>query len=77
MKIESKKLHIGDRFSENLYFDDGKNLFLGAGCPVKPFHLSAIKRWFIPYLVTEGMLLDNSVVSKSLGDEIEELESVD
>ena len=57
-------------------------MFLGANRPVKPFHMLALKRWPIPFLVTEGKIIDSSVSGENASaegaeEEIEELESID
>ena len=64
----------GVRFSEPVYFEDGKNMFLGAGKSAKAFHVSALKRWNIPFLVTAGTLLEEIAEED---DGIEELEPLD
>lgn len=56
---EMKQLSIesivpGICFSEPVYFEDGKNMFLAAGVAAKPYHLKALKQWNIPYLLTRG-----------------------
>ncbi|MBQ6028267.1 MAG: phosphohydrolase [Treponema sp.] len=45
-------------FSAPVFFDDGKNMFLAEGKTVKPYHLAAIKRWNIKYLLTSGHVLE-------------------
>ena len=61
-------------YSVYVYFEDGKNMFLGAGKSAKAFHVSALKRWDIPFLVTAGTLLDEIAEED---DGIEELEPLD
>lgn len=53
-KLDCSLIHIGTCFSAPVYFDDGKNMFLPAGKQAKPFHVSALVKWKIPYLLTEG-----------------------
>jgi len=83
-KIDCSKIVLGACFSEPVYFDDGKNMFLSAGHPAKNYHLAAIKRWNVPYLLSDGKLLEVSKEVKqddSFGhiegcDELEELEEL-
>ena len=74
MIIHSSMIQLGVRFRETVYFEDGKNMFLGAGKSAKAFHVSALKRWDIPFLVTAGTLLDEIAEED---DGIEELEPLD
>ena len=53
-KLECSKIREGIRFSKPVFFNDGKNMFLAAGCPAKKYHLEALRRWEIPYLWTDG-----------------------
>ncbi|MBQ6568350.1 MAG: hypothetical protein IJR93_04850 [Treponema sp.] len=53
-KLECSKITEGVRFSKPVFFNDGKNMFLAAGCPAKKYHLEALRRWEIPYLWTDG-----------------------
>ncbi|MBQ3837161.1 MAG: hypothetical protein II814_08540, partial [Treponema sp.] len=45
-------------FSAPVLFDDGKNMFLAAGKAMKAYHLAAIKRWKIPFLLTSGHAIE-------------------
>ncbi len=56
-KIDCKELKLGMRFSAPVFFDDGENMFLGEEKAVKNYHLDAIQRWNIEYLLTYGHLL--------------------
>lgn len=53
-KITAKDLELGMRFSAPVFFDDGENMFLAEYKAVKPYHLAAIERWNIRYLLTYG-----------------------
>ena len=53
-KLECSRITEGVRFSKPVFFNDGKNMFLAAGCPAKKYHLDALKRWEIPFLWTDG-----------------------
>ena len=55
-KIDCKELRLGMRFSAPVFFDDGENMFLGEEKAVKNYHIDAIQRWNIEYLLTYGHL---------------------
>lgn len=73
MIIHCSLIRPGVRFSAPVYFDDGKNMFLCANHPVKSFHISALKRWNIPFLVTDGVVVE----TEGPEEDIEELEPLD
>jgi hypothetical protein len=77
-KIDCKEIKLGMRFSAPVFFDDGENMFLGEEKAVKNYHINAIQRWNIEYLLTYGHLVldDRSVDSGSIYmlDELEEVE---
>jgi hypothetical protein len=78
IKIKSGEIKEGMRFSAPVFFDDGKNMFLAEGKAAKPYHIVALKRWAIPYLLTYGHLIadsDNGMLSGSFSSD--DLESVD
>ena len=87
-KLDCSSIHIGSCFSEPVFFDDGKNMFLAAGKQAKPYHVSALVHWKIPYLLTSGHPVEpkdfkpsesEHIHTESGGfysDEIEELESL-
>lgn len=58
-KLECSKITEGIRFSKPVFFNDGKNMFLAAGCPAKKYHLEALRRWKIPYLWTDGVEVED------------------
>ena len=60
-RIECSSIHVGARFSAPVYFDDGVNMFLAEGHAAKQYHVAALKRWAIPFLMTEGHPLDDEV----------------
>ncbi len=53
-KVKCSDIYLGERFSAPVFFDDGENMFLAEGKTVKPYHLLALKRWAVPYLLTYG-----------------------
>lgn len=88
-KLDCGLIHIGSCFSEPVYFDDGKNMFLAAGKLAKPYHVSALVHWKIPYLLTAGRPIDpkdfnpsnfsdteNKTKNQENFDDVEELESL-
>lgn len=80
-RIDCKEIKLGMRFSAPVFFDDGENMFLGEEKAVKNYHIDAIQRWNIKYLVTYGHLVsedENAANSESLYmledvDDVEEL----
>lgn len=56
-RIKSSDIKLGMCFSSPVFFDDGINMFLAEKKPVTQFHLSAIKDWKIPYVITYGKIL--------------------
>ena len=57
LKLTQNDITEGVCFSAPVFFDDGKNMFLAAGKPAKPYHLAALKTWNIPFLLTVGHVL--------------------
>lgn len=79
-KIDCKEIKLGMRFSAPVFFDDGENMFLGEEKAVKNYHIDAIQRWNIEYLLTYGHLVNesNSASSDSIYmlDDLEEVEEL-
>ncbi|MBQ9495183.1 MAG: phosphohydrolase [Treponema sp.] len=78
-KIACESIKEGVRFSAPVFFDDGKNMFLAEGKAAKPYHIAAIKRWKLPFLLTYGHMLDAAEIAKAeaVADEAGELEAID
>lgn len=83
-KIDCSSVQLGMCFSSPVYFDDGENMFLSAKNPVKKYHLEALKRWEIPFLLTEGYVLSDKEIStiasekskaESLNNKMEEVDA--
>lgn len=74
MIIHCSLIRPGVRFSAPVYFEDGKNMFLGEKCTAKPFHILALKRWNIPFLVTEGQILPDDYDAEKDVEELEPFE---
>ncbi len=70
-RIDISKIHIGVCYSEPVFFEDGKNMFLAAGKTAKMYHVAALKQWKIPFLLTRGKEIDPNeyVPSKALEPE--------
>lgn len=78
-RIEISAIKPGIRFSKPVYFDDGKNMFIESGITVKPYHMSALVRWRIPFLLSDGHIMtqDEELPSEEIENSVEELNSVD
>lgn len=71
-KIDPATAKLNMMFSAPVFFDDGKYMFLAAGKSIKPYHLLALKKWNIPYLLTSG-----SPMEQSEGSNIERMAGFD
>ena len=60
IRIESSDIKDGMRFFAPVFFDDGKNMLLAEGKTVKSYHIAALKRWAIPFLLTYGREIKDS-----------------
>ena len=76
-RIECSSIKLGMRFSAPVFFDDGENMFHAEGKTAKMYHIAALKRWAIPFLLTFGHPIDESDISDEDADEAEELEEVE
>lgn len=76
-KLECSQVAIGMRFSLPVFFDDGKNMFIAEGNPVKQKDINVLIRWEIPFLQTEGRLLADYEAIKKDVEDIEELADLD
>lgn len=74
-RIEISNIVPGLRFSKPVFFDDGKNMFIEAGITIKPYHISALSKWKIPFLLSDGHIMkDGEVISEeSFEEEIPDL----
>ncbi len=78
-RIDCKLITEGVRFTAPVFFDDGINMFLAAGHPAKRYHIAAIRRWKVPFLLTSGSpITDSSIPLKKTApvEDLEELEEV-
>ena len=81
-KVDCSHIVPGVRFSQPVFFDDGQNMFLCANHPAKNYHVAALKRWAIPYLLTDGKILSGleskaAAVSVKKADEFIELDELE
>ena len=70
--IQTEDLCVGSRFSQPLFFDDGRHIFLASEVPLTQRLLDSLHRWNSPYLITNGF-----EILVPMEDDIPELESVD
>ncbi len=76
-KIKAEAIRDGMIFSMPLFFDDGKNRFLGKLSPVTQRELTILKRWKIPFVLTEGTLVHKGENTPSLVSDADEFIAVD
>ncbi len=79
-KIKPSDLQLNMIFSAPVFFEDGKQMFLAKGKTVKAYHLFALKRWKIPFLLTEGHSIEQgegSNIEQMAGFDKKRLEAVD
>lgn len=74
-KIDCNDIKIGMRFSAPVFFEDGENMFLAEEKSIKAYHLEAIQRWHIKYLLTYGKPVTDSEINSP--DSVYLLEDVD
>ncbi len=75
-RIPCDLIKVGMRFSAPVFFNDGENMFLAEGKTVKAYHVAALKRWAIPYLLSYGHELSDSDSFSAITD-IEEVDVLD
>ena len=56
-RISTDEIKEGVMFNAPVYFDDEKNMFLGAHKRAKKYHVFSLKRWNVPFLCTNGRVL--------------------
>lgn len=69
-RIEISTIKPGIRFSKPVFFDDGKNMFIESGIFIKPYHMAALTKWHIPFLLSDGHIME---ADEELVEEPEEL----
>mgnify|MGYP004448827181 FL=1 len=75
-RLDVSSVKTGLRFSRAVFFDDGKNMFIESGITVKPYHISALTRWNIPFLLTTGIAVAEGE-QMPVEEEIEEISAFD
>lgn len=73
--IKVTELCVGSRFSEPLFFDDRKHMFLAKDFPLTQHLIDSLIFWNIPYVVTCGLEI-LSPIDENMEDDIPELEAV-
>lgn len=78
-KVNCSDIKLGIRYSAPVFFDDGSNMFLAEGKTVKQYHIDALKRWAIPFLLTYGRAIRDDDISfnKNFIEEMEEIEELE
>lgn len=78
-RIDSSEIKEGTVFSAPVFFDDGENMFLAEGKPAKKYHVDAIKRWDIDFLLTYGRQIKTgeSVIGSDNDEDLDELEELE
>jgi hypothetical protein len=78
-RIKCDDIKEGVRFSAPVFFDDGTNMFLAEGKAAKAYHVMALKRWNVPFLLTYGHELSSapSAYSKTTVENVDAVEELD
>ncbi len=76
-KVFRSEIEEGMRFSAPVFFDDGQNMLIHKGVPVKQRELNALDRWNIPYVLTAGVVLSKDFVAEDKETEAEELDDME
>ncbi len=78
-KVFRNELTEGMRFSAPVFFDDGENMLLSKGVPMKKRELEALDRWKIAFVLTAGSVLPDAPAGASpeADDEPEELSELE
>ena len=74
-RIKCTDITEGVSYSSPVFFDDGKNMFLAPHQTAKKYHIKALTRWRVPFLVTAGhQELKSQVQNESPAAELETVE---
>lgn len=78
-KVFRNEIVEGMRFSAPVFFDDGENMLVSKGVPIKRRELGALDRWKIAFVLTAGTVLtgDETDSDDELDELVEEVESLD
>ncbi len=66
-RLNCEEIKEGVSFSAPVFFEDSVNMFLAANHPAKHYHVVAIERWKIPFLMTAGHK-NTCVIAASSGE---------
>ncbi len=77
-KVYRNELTEGMRFSAPVFFDDGENMLVSKGSPIKARELKALDRWKISFVLTAGAPVTGELVDDAdEPEELSELEDLD
>lgn len=82
-KVLRKDIEKGLRFTAPVFFDDGQNMLVHKGIPIKQREIDALDRWNIPFVLTAGTVMAQEDILKDLDlmpeivEEIDELEEIE
>jgi HD-GYP domain-containing protein (c-di-GMP phosphodiesterase class II) len=78
-KVFRNEIVEGMRFSAPVFFDDGENMLVSKGVPIKKRELGALDRWKIAFVLTAGTVLtgDETDSADELDELVEEVEDLD
>ncbi|TYT78005.1 HD-GYP domain-containing protein [Treponema phagedenis] len=71
-RIKTSDLQLGMSFSAPVFFDDEQNMLLNKKEPIGQRELNALKNWDVPFIVTEGTIIQNTATSSP--DQIKKIE---
>jgi HD-GYP domain-containing protein (c-di-GMP phosphodiesterase class II) len=63
-RIALDQIKAGSRFSDDVFIDE-KNLLVPGGVAVKQKDIDSLKRWGVAFVITEGSLVEESVVPEA------------
>lgn len=75
-KVNRKELTEGMRFSAPVFFEDGENMLVSKGVPIKNRELQVLDRWKMSFVLTAGSVLADTDTLE-MDDEPEELSELD
>ncbi len=78
-KVFRNELEEGMRFTAPVFFDDGENMLVSRGVPIKTRELAALDRWKIAFVMTAGTLVthDSQLAVENEFAELAEVEEMD
>lgn len=78
-KVFRNELEEGMRFTSPVFFDDGENMLVSRGVPIKTRELAVLDRWKISFVLTAGtpVLDDSQLADENEFAELDEIEELD